>query len=811
MISRVMLILLVGFFTTLASFAQNFSGLQNKKLSKVEDLGASLESLLSRLGGRIEGNIDSVVVISDTEKELRVRIFYTGFVNGYFRVSTMNNARQSEQAVNACNFSQTAAASPAECILSLNAGAPGSPLPESPYLRIDIAKKEGVAGKVRIFDLRKKWLPSGGVSAPGMLIRVMLEPVGVAATLNPVSDNGVVPSKKLRFNKAVLDNMDGHMKVTPVKSSGGYSVPVSYRISDMSLFDDISGTWLNANKSAPLTKLIVSGNNYIRLFSRPSAQAAEYESAKGAMSTVNATQYFADLKADSKLDGVKTNIRIDLNLVSNQLAVKYATRNGMFTPTRTYNYTFQREVTNTKAKLAGFSMNEYKLRVPDKKPPPTQSTVAEGAGTDVIYLWDEISVDNLVDFKNPQDISNINMTVIPDKNPFSGIYYYMPADFHLIWNPAVKAKRGYGMSISYGKQTGEPEEETTDGSVRMSAILTAGISPREKDFVRDLLKSINPNFKEVRTLPLRENLETSFPGTLTALYNIPAERISVISGTDFSTGTITVAWRTDAATKEEIQTALTSGEGIAASVILKPKNEQIPSFVLDAGISLSNQRSFGKMELEPATWRTKEWTNQTSFPLKLKYLHVLRKSPAQTSPVIYSWSLNNLEVAPQGRVSFDNSRVPVWLDNDPTSVMWLDYNVVDCNSCKDSVIFAVIDGVPAGMTQQIKINIPPAVYDTLKSVSFIVTVRSLQADPRGATMIELPAVKVTREAGKVFMVGPLFIQKGGSPDFEFNIKAETADGDFYLSDQWIRSSEREILLGKTRMKEIFKGIIPGLE
>jgi hypothetical protein len=106
--------------------------------------------------------------------------------------------------------------------------------------------------------------------------------------------------------------------------------------------------------------------------------------------------------------------------------------------------------------------------------------------------------------------------VIPDKNPHSGIYYILPADFHLIWNPAVKARKGYGLSISYGKQTGQPDEESTDAPVRMSAILTAGISNREKSFVRNLLKANFSNFKEIRNLPLREILETTFPATLGA-------------------------------------------------------------------------------------------------------------------------------------------------------------------------------------------------------------------------------------------------------------------------------------------------------
>lgn len=139
------------------STAQNFSGLLDKKLPRADHLNSGLESLFGRLGGSVDGSIDSVVVTGDHETELHLMIYYTDFVNGYFTVSTMNAFRKGEPYIESVKFSQSERNSPAECILMLKAEAVTEPLKESPLLRIEIAKKANGKGKVKVFFLQKKW------------------------------------------------------------------------------------------------------------------------------------------------------------------------------------------------------------------------------------------------------------------------------------------------------------------------------------------------------------------------------------------------------------------------------------------------------------------------------------------------------------------------------------------------------------------------------------------------------------------------------------------------------------------------------
>jgi len=198
------------------------------------------------------------------------------------------------------------------------------------------------------------------------------------------------------------------------------------------------------------------------------------------------------------------------------------------------------------------------------------------------------------------------------------------------------------------------------------------------------------------------------------------------------------------------------------------------------------------------------------YPVKLQYLHVLKKTISTSKPIIYSWAMNGAEVPPMAQVAFDNSRVPVWLDNDPTSVMWLEYSVMNCTECDNKVMDTITGGVSGKTIQQIKFTIPPVVFDTLKASYFLITVRSSQADPKGIILKELDGLKIMKDDTKIFQAGPLFLPPGSSLAFEYKITVASNDGDFYISEKWTPSSSKEVLLGKTQLKELFKGIIPGI-
>lgn len=786
-------------FVTGICSAQNFSGLQNKRLNRIDDIGSVLETGIGSLfGGKIRGSIDSVIVTHDAERSLKARIYYTGFDNGFFAVSVMNDTKKKQGEVANGKFTQSAAHSPAECLLTLNESVAKGTQLESPYLRIDIGKSENKPGSVIVFGLNKKW--KSELDAQNVIINVVLRPVGIAGNLKNNEVKDVVPAKTIQFDPKVL-YYKPDTKPRVLRTGGG-----SYFLTDVdytALWADISGTWINTDADTRgITKLVITGNNSIQGYGKCSPQDCDW--GKATMTSLSGESFKAVFEWSFK----KTTL--NLTYANNQLTAVQTDNYTSGGATKTYTYTFKKNLQTLAIAPRIYSLRQVATMNPGGSEGRPVSRTPQGPDKNVqINLWDGLTVDNQVEFRRPQDLSNISMNIFADKNINSGIYYMLPADYHLRWETKPEPEKGYDFRILYGAMKSEGTETSTDAPVRMSATLTAGVSTREKNFVKALLKAARPDFVDVRFLPLRENPQFTFQNTLGAQYNIPQSKITVETSTDLNND-IRVAWQTDADTKEFIQTALTSREGITASVILKPEDEDILDQQIPALINLADIRTLGKINIEPVAWRSRNWRNTTPYPLKLNYLHVLKKEKDGNKPIVYSWSMNDIVIPSQAQVAFDSQTVPAWLDNDESVVMWIDYSVMNCADCDQKVMDAVTGGVSGGKAQQVKFTIPPAVFDTLNTAYFLVTIRSRQVDPKGEQVKELAALKITNDAAKEFSTGPLFTPANGTIGFEYRITAATKDGDFYTAGDWIPATEKDILLGKTRMKEIFRGVIPGI-
>lgn len=185
--------------SSVLSYSQNFSGLQNKRLNKFEDLGALLETGLGLLfGGKLKGQIDSVVVTHDAEKKLKAKIFYTGYENGFFTISRMNAAKQKQTEFVSFKFSQAAKASPVECTIDMDAAVPANTNLESAYFRIDVSKRENGSGNISVFLLNKKW--KSNLDARNIVVEIPLNAVGKQQVL-PIEKKDIIPSKTINLTQ----------------------------------------------------------------------------------------------------------------------------------------------------------------------------------------------------------------------------------------------------------------------------------------------------------------------------------------------------------------------------------------------------------------------------------------------------------------------------------------------------------------------------------------------------------------------------------------------------------------------------------
>lgn len=414
---------------------------------------------------------------------------------------------------------------------------------------------------------------------------------------------------------------------------------------------------------------------------------------------------------------------------------------------------------------------------------------AKGPDNNPIPLFEDLTVTK--DFEFPYEITNISMDVFPDKNPSSGIFYYMPSAYYLRWT----ADEGFAFRILYGTATTEGND-----NVRMTATLSPDISKNEVDLISRLLTSYvsrNPGMKftRLRLIPIEENPTVSFPADLNSLYEITADKISV-NITSSLREPFQVSWVTDNTTKDEMQVSLLERSGIRGIMSLKPQSENIPELNIPVVITLADSRTIGRIDLENKKWRTTAWKNRTPYPLNLKYLHMLlvKDQSGKSTPFIYSWSLNDLIVPSSASVQFDASTVPSWLDDpDMAQRIWVEYSVADCDECDKAIINEITGGTYGTNTRKVTFE-TFQLFDSLDAQFIQIKLRSVQGDPKGEKVVEFDPLRIYHD-NEVAESGQLYVPLEAELSFEYFVTVVMKNGNSYKSQNWITSNEQEIYLG----------------
>src|SRR5438093_2026106 len=344
------------------------------------------------------------------------------------------------------------------------------------------------------------------------------------------------------------------------------------------------------------------------------------------------------------------------------------------------------------------------------------------------------------------DVVSINPTVYRDQDPRSGFFYFVPQAYHLGW----LADRGrYDMATLYLAATAPGAA----GEVSMAAGLTAGIDPEEVRVAQELVRAYcgsngcGPPTPQLRPFPIDPGrVAVSLSGAL-ALFHIPADKVAPV-GLSSALSDFQLAWVTDPVTKENVQLVLEQA-GINGSVTLAPRGAEQSGQVVDVQIKLADRGSFAR-----APWqRNRPWQNPTPYPVRVKYLHALALDAANY-PTVYSWNLGGATVAAGGRVEFDASQVPSWIDHKALRI-WVGYTVVeDCAACTQQVVKAITGGVTSVAASQITFHtIDPLA--AMGAYELAVRVRSKRFDPDGREAKEKSVV--LKADNQDFALGPIYV------------------------------------------------------
>ncbi|MBE0677464.1 MAG: hypothetical protein IH592_01745 [Bacteroidales bacterium] len=848
-----------------SSHSQNFSGLEKKSLTKIDDIGAGIVSLIG--SGGLEGKIGKVVVTSDTERTLKMALTYTGFSTAYLHVNVLAADKVSQDEVGEAEVDLTDKTSPLYLEMNLKDNvAEGFEL-ESAYLQLRISKsKTAVGGLVFLYSLNKSWQKE--IKAENLVLRATLVPVGVTSQLKESSKVLIIPDFKPVMMYQVKEPVTRTTKTSP-SSSALRNAAVTGTKNDISRSSNNQPPPPTANKSTTTTTRMTSVPRTMTKVSdnkqpppptaKSTTTATRMTSVPRAMTSVSDSKSTPGTVASS-MDGTWKNSDPNTRGITKVIISGNGTRIQTFgscSPTdcdwgkvpltrsgANFRATYDESMAVTYITF-GVSGNEMKLtsdrRYKDKRAPLVttakliketttsggQAVIlntrlmsvnpnlvraglaldksetdngAQGPDNNPIPLFEDLTVTR--DFEFPYEITNISMDVFPDRNPKSGIFYYMPSAYHLRWTP----DEGYAFRVLYGTATAE-----SSGDVRMSATLSPDISKKEIDLISKLVASYasrnqGMEFDKLRLIPIRENPVVSFPADLNNLYEITADKVSV-NITSSLREPFQISWVTDNNTKDEMQVSLLEKTGIQGIMSLQPQSENIPEIKIPVIITLADSRTIGRIDLESKKWRTNAWKNQTPYPLKLKYLHMLlvKEEGNKSTPFIYSWSINDLVVPVSASVSFDASNVPSWLDDpDMAQRIWVEYAVVDCDDCDRDIINTITGGTFGTNTRKVTFE-TFQIFENIDAQFIQIIVRSRQGDPKGEKTIEFEPLRIYQD-NELAESGQLYVPLEEALSYEYFITVVMKNGNSYKADQWIGASEPEIYLGLDAIRTAIPGI-----
>ena len=213
-------------------------------------------------------------------------------------------------------------------------------------------------------------------------------------------------------------------------------------------------------------------------------------------------------------------------------------------------------------------------------------------------------------------------------------------------------------------------------------------------------------------------------------------------------------------------------------------------------IKLADRDSFGRLR-----WNRQEGArNLTPYPLRLHNLHALCIDPHTNTPILYTWSLDNVEVPPMARVRWDAARVPAWIDTEAKRI-WVDYSVAqNCEECDQDVLDTITGGVTSVAAEQIVFHTISPLAD-VGGYEITAHVRSKFFDPKDRAIVQKSAV--LKADNQDFAVGPIYPsnRRQGEPLFEYRLDLAMPDGTDYRGARWVASDTLRVLVGRAQLEK----------
>lgn len=736
---------------------------QGKDLTAVTDPADIISGLI---GQKLKaGRIDKVTVSEDSERRLTVHISGSRLAGKSIVADVLGASREAQPQIPSKKTSLDADA--ADITLDLDPAAPEGTEVTSGFLHLTVTREQlSVAEAEQFFALPKKW--KRAFSPENVVLQVGMRPEGAAAQLR---EQPVVVRPQLLMIKPMAF-------ATPV----AVARPVAAPAATLSMESDTDRAGMDYNGS----NLSAADPNLCKQLCGNDSRCKAYTYVKPGVQGPTARCYLKSpvpnpARNTCCVSGVKT-ATATVPPPPPPAYVAPAPAIARAVAPAASRATAQPILPVATATLM-LNVSKFQFGMLKKD----EDNGAQGPAEMPLDLISQIGYDAGED---PSTVMRIWPQVYMDKNPASGVFYFMPKAYHVKWDRA----EGYGLRMVYGAANADGQA----GSVMMAARLDSGVDSDDIAFVTDLLKAWkNRNqgsvFTALRRLPIVKPPEISLAGGLQQVYNIPSDKIAVNAISD-ALGQIDVQWSTDTVTKENLQAALLANVGITGTLSFTPAGGALEAQRIPVAIRLADSSTFGDFRWK----RGEKWRNTTPYPIQLRYMHALLFD--NDLPIVYSWSLGDTNVPPKAQAQFDAAAVPSWLEG-RAKRMWLDYVVVqNCDSCDRDVIASITGGVSTMGSTPITFHTLTPLGD-IGAAEMSVQVRSRYFDPRNRDVQEKGPLVLNADS-KDFTIGPLYQDPQASgPLFEYQIQVVMKDGTTYNGTNWVAADEARVVIGKAQVKK----------
>lgn len=402
-------------------------------------------------------------------------------------------------------------------------------------------------------------------------------------------------------------------------------------------------------------------------------------------------------------------------------------------------------------------------------------------------------------------VLGLDSRVYPDKNENSGIFYFIPSAYRLVWD----REGGYGLNVFF--RTAEAEGEA--GEVQMSARLTAAVGVEGLKIARQLVEAWagrnGRKFESLDPMPLKNSeLHVSLSDDLGRLYDIPEDKIGVQSASQLLSD-LEVEWVTDDVTANDMMVVLKE-RGISGRVEIEGEGD-VGRLMIPIDISLTGSGTY-----QPFAWeRGGQWRNATVFPLRLRYVHALLLG-SDNQPSILSWDLGRESVPPQAQFRIADSAIAPWQEQAALRI-WVDYGVdSECESCAQQALDAIRGGSTALARDWISFRTLRPLSD-LDAYMITVRVRSRYFHPRGEEYRTLDELELLEDDSS-YEVGPIYLppeyERGELDElFQYQLMVVMPDGTVHPESGdpgWISSNRLRVPIGSAQVRQSV-GYLPGEE